>query len=156
MSRNPVSELETPDTPETADQKRRRFVYSGEAGGGSSEFLTRGNKPLKRRRKSPFKIVSLIAVVSILIVFYVWNKITVNRLSDEVDALEVKQKDIESIIMDYNAEIGRKSSRDRVEELAQKKVGMIHNPDQPMFFEVENYESMPRENETEKREPIRN
>ena len=144
MSRGPVSELETP---ETADQKQRRFVYSGEPGGGQSEFLTRGNKPLKRRRKSPFKIVSLIAMISILIVFYVWNKITVNRLSDEVDALEKKQKDIESIIRDYHAEIGRKSSRDRIEDLAQKKAGMIHNPDQPVFFEVENYEYVARDGE---------
>jgi len=144
VSRSPVTELEAP---ETAEQKHRRFVYSGEPGGGSSEFLTRGNKPLKRRRKSPFKIVSLIAAISILIVFYVWNKITVNRLAAEVDVLEAKKRTLESINEGYRAEVGRKSSRDNVEGLAINRVRMIHNPDQPIFFEVENYEPAPQESE---------
>ncbi len=142
MSRVPVTELETP---ETTEQKQRRFVYNGEPGGGSSEFLTRGNKPLKRRRKSPFKIVSLIAVISVLIVFYVWNKITVNRLASEVDGLEVKLGKIDSINKEYRAEIGKKSNLDTITKTAINKLGMINAPDPPIYFEVENYEPRPEE-----------
>ena len=145
MSRAHVSEVEAPELPETTDQKQRRFVYSGEPGGGQSEFLTRGNKPLKRRRKSPFKIVSLVTVISLLIIFYVWNKITVNRLADEVDALQVKLGKIESINKEHRAEIGKRSNLDTITKIAKDKLGMVEAPDQKIYFEVENYEPGPDE-----------
>ena len=137
MSGAQVPELETP---ETTDARQRRFVYSGDAGGGQSEFLTRGNRPLKRHRKSPFKIVSLIALISLLIVFYVWNKLTVNRLAAEVRALEVKLGKIESINKGHRAEIGKKSNLDTITKIAKDKLGMIESPDQKIYFEVENYQ----------------
>jgi len=137
MSRVPVAE---PEAPEAAGVKERRFVYSGSQTGGSSEFLTRGNKPLKRRRKSPFKIVSLIAAVSLLIVFYVWNKIMVNRLDNEVVQLRDKKTVLENNIERYRAEIGRKSDLGRIEELAKDKLRMVPNPDRQQIIEVENYQ----------------
>lgn len=140
MSRAHTPETETQELPETGDQKQRRFVYSGEPGGGQSEYLTRGNKPLKRRRKSPFKIVSLVTVISLLIIFYVWNKITVNRLAGEVDALSLKLGKIESINKDHRAEIGKKSNLDTITKIAKDKLGMVEAPDQKIYFEVENYE----------------
>ncbi len=145
MSRAHAPETEAPEIPGTTDQKQRRFVYSGEPGGGQSEFLTRGNKPLKRRRKSPFKIVSLVTVISLLIIFYVWTKITVNRLADEVDALGAKLGKIENVNKEYRAEIGKKSNLDAITKIAKDKLGMVEAPDQKIYFEVENYEPGPDE-----------
>lgn len=142
MNRNPAPELETP---EAAEPRSRRFVYGGEQGGGSGEYLTRGNRPLKRRRKSPFKMVTIIAAVSLVIVFYVWNKITVNRLSNEVDALDLRLRKIESINRNHRADIGRKSNLDTITKLAKDKLGMVEAPDQKIYFEVEGYEPAPDE-----------
>jgi cell division protein FtsL len=142
MSRAQSADLDVPEAP---GLKERRFVYSGETGNGPSEYMTRGNKPLKRRKKSPFKIVSLIAAISILIVFYVWNKLAVNRLASEVDVLELKLKKTESINEEYRSEIGRKSNLDKITRLAKDKLLMIESPDPPVYFEVENYEPRPQD-----------
>jgi len=128
-----------------AAPKERRFVYSGQAGGGQSEFLTRGNKPVKRRRKSPFKIVSLIAAISVIIVFYVWNKLMVNRLDDEVVRLKDKLDVLEGNIKRYKADIGRKSDLGRIEEIAKDRLGMIPNPVPQNYFEIDNYQPASRE-----------
>ena len=93
MSRVPAADVDTEDprpreATSGAGARERRLVYSGQPGGAQNEYLTRGNKPLKRRQKSPFKIVTLIAAISVLIVFYVWNKISVNRLLGEIDQLK--------------------------------------------------------------------
>ncbi len=130
-------------TVEAPDNRSRRFVYSGEPGTGQSEYLTRGNRPLKRRRKSPFKIVSLIVFVSALIVFYVWNKITVNHLAAEVQDLGTKLKKIESMNEVYRAEISRKSNLDKITRLASERLQMVFASEQPVWFEVENY--LPRD-----------
>jgi cell division protein FtsL len=140
VSRAPAADAaEAPVQQGPPGQKERRFVYSGQAGGGQSEFMTRGNKPLKRRRKSPFKIVSLLAVVSAVIVFYVWNKIMVNRLDNEVVQLRDKQTVLEGNIKRFRAEIGRKSDLGRIEEIAKDKLRMVPNPDRQQIIEVENY-----------------
>jgi cell division protein FtsL len=143
VSRAPVADANTAEAAARqgpAAPKERRFVYSGQPGGGQSEFMTRGNKPLKRRRKSPFKIVSLLAAVSIVIVFYVWNKIMVNRLDDEVVQLRDKQTVLENNIERFRAEIGRKSDLGRIEEIAKDKLRMVPNPDRQQIIEVENYQ----------------
>jgi len=126
----------TVDVPE---ERRRKFVYSGDPGPGQSEYLTRGNRPLKRRKKSPFKIVSLIVIISAVIVFYVWNKITVNRLAGEVEVLGEKLKKTESMNEIYRAEINRKSNLDKITKLAAERLDMVFASEQPVWFEVDNY-----------------
>ena len=143
MSRTPSAGPEAPVAealPAGHASRERRFVYNGDPGGGSQEFLARGNKPLKRRKKSPFKIVTLIAAVSVVIIFYVWNKITVNRLAEEVDALENRLHQLESINTDLGGTIDKKSNLDNITRLAKDRLGMIYAPEQPTYFEVENYE----------------
>jgi cell division protein FtsL len=150
VSRSPVHDTDTAEAPGQqgpAAPKQRRFVYSGQAGGGQSEFMTRGNKPLKRRRKSPFKIVSLLAAVSAVIVFYVWNKIMVNRLDTEVVQLRDKKTVLENNIERYRAEIGRKSDLGRIEEIAKDKLRMVPNPDRQQIIEVEKYQPATRGHE---------
>jgi len=116
-------------------------VYSGEQTGNSNEYLTRGNRPLKKRRKSPFKIVSLLVVISALIVFYVWNKITVNRLTDEVYDLNKKLVSIESMNRYYRADVDKKASLEKITAFAKHNLKMVTPSEQPVYFEVENYRS---------------
>ena len=128
------------ETPETSDVRERRFVYGGEQTGGSPEYLTRGNRPLKRRKKSPFKIVSLLVVISALIVFYVWNKITVNRLAAEADELEKKLQTIENMNTYYRADVDKKASLETITFFAKNRLKMITPSEPPVYFEMENYE----------------
>lgn len=134
--RGPGTDVGTMEVPES---RERRFVYSGEPGTSRSDYLTRGNRPLKRRKKSPFKIVSLIVVVSALIVFYVWNKITVNHLAAEVEDLGTRLKKVQSMNVVYRAEINRKSNLDKITRLASDRLQMVFASEQPIWFEVDNY-----------------
>ncbi|HLB01205.1 MAG TPA: hypothetical protein VJO14_07440 [Bacteroidota bacterium] len=136
MSRAPAIET---GTVETAENRQRRFVYNGEPATGQSEYLTRGNRPLKRRKKSPFKIVSLLVIVSGLIVFYVWNKISVNRLAAEIGDLGSRLKKVESMNEVYRADINKKSNLDKITRLAAERLDMVFASEQPVWFEVENY-----------------
>jgi hypothetical protein len=140
VSRVPTADLETA---ELHDSRERRFVYTGEEGTGSSDYLTRGNRPLKRRKKSPFRIVSLLVIVSALIVFYVWNKITVNRLAAETDELGKKLQTIESMNRYYKADVDKKASLERVTSFARDKMNMVPSSEPPVYFEVENYQRAP-------------
>jgi cell division protein FtsB len=107
------------------ENSRRRFVYNGEPGASQSEYLTRGNRPLKRRKKSPFRIVALIVMVSALTVFYVWNKITVNHLAADVEELGTRLKKVQSMNEIYRAEINRKSNLDKITRLASDRLQMV-------------------------------
>lgn len=128
-----------PGAVESAETRRRRFVYNGEPGNSPSEFMTRGNRPLKRRKKSPSNIVALLVIISGLTVFYVWNKITVNHLAADVKELSSRLTNVESMNEVYRAEINRKSNLDKITKLAGERSGMVFASEQPVWFEVENY-----------------
>ena len=65
----------------------RRYVYNGST---TETDVRRGNRPVQTRKRSPLTIVALLFVISIGIVLYVWNKISVNRLVVEVSDLQVQ------------------------------------------------------------------
>lgn len=141
MSRNREQETDTLEAPES---RERRFVYGpGQPGGGSQDYLTRGNRPVKRRRKSPFKIVSLLVAISALTVFYVWNKISVNRLTVEVHDLEKKLETIRSMNGYLQSDVDRKGSLENITGIALTKLNMQRAPEPPVFFEVDDYEAVP-------------
>jgi hypothetical protein len=69
----------------------------------------------------------------------------VNRLADEIDALNLKKQTVTGSIEKIRAEIDRKSNGENIEKLASTKLRMISNPERPVFFEVENYEPAAKE-----------
>ena len=135
MARHSIETLE-PTT--NAELTERRFVYNGEISANDAQnYAPRGNRPVKKRKRSPFNIIAVLFIISILIVFYVWNKITVNRLAIEVNDLQNQYQKITSANDVIRAEINKKSSLDRVGKLA-GPLGLLYPKEQPVWFDVNN------------------
>ena len=125
----------------TRELTERRYVYNGDSlpssiAGQANNFAPRGNRPVKRRKQSPFNIIVTLAAVSILIVFYVWNKITVNRLAVDANDLQTQYRKIESVNDVLRAEINKKSSLERIGKIA-TQIGLTYPKEQPVWFEVD-------------------
>ncbi len=125
--------IEQQVAPERAE---RRYVYNGEASPVNFEGMPRGNRPVRTRRRSPFIIVVFLFAVSIVIVFYIWNKITVNRLAVEVSDLRAQYEKIANGNAVLRDEITRKSKLERISAYAKESLGLTYRKDQPISFEV--------------------
>jgi cell division protein FtsL len=121
-------------SPEIAE---RRYIYNGEPTlpKAVNDFSSTGNRAVRKRRRSPLGKILLLLSVSILIVFYVWNKITVNRLLVEVNDLENQHQKLQTSNDLLRAEINRKASLERVAAMA-GKMGLVYPKQQPVWFEV--------------------
>ncbi len=115
-------------------QKERRYVYNGEQSVSSLEGVPRGNRPIKKRKRSPFYIIATMLAISLLIVSYVWNKITVNRLAVEVNEAEMQYQRILYANEVLRAEVNKKSSLDRIGKIATEQLDMIYPKEQPVWF----------------------
>ncbi len=133
MPRETSSEiLQEPSVP-----VERRLIYVGDAPTQTEEFQSRGNRPVRRRRRSPFNIITALLAVSALTVFYVWNKITVNRLVVEVSDLQNRYEKILNANEFIRAEINKKSSLERIGKMAAGQLGLVSPSEQPRTFEVD-------------------
>ena len=113
-----------------------RYVYNGASSPGSLENIQVGNRPVRKRKRSPFTIVVLLFATSILIVLYVWNKITVNRLAVEVSDLRTQYEKIVYANELLRADINKKTSLERIGKIATGSLGLIPPKEQPIWFEV--------------------
>ncbi len=127
----PTETLPDPDLAE------RRYVYNGEKRTDSHEYASRGNRPVKRRRQSPFSMIAIVICVSLLIVFYVWNKITVNQLVVEINDLQNQHEKILAANEIMLAEINKKSTMERIGKIAGEKLQMTPPKEQPRQFTVD-------------------
>jgi len=114
----------------------RRHIYNGDPMYRPSDFAPRANRPVKHRKRSPFMFITAIFGVSILIVFYIWNKIAVNRLVVEVNDLQAQYQKIVNASEILRAEINRKSSLERIGKIA-GELGLTYPKEQPTWFEVD-------------------
>ena len=69
------------------EQSEHRFVYTPNTA-TQAQRSVRTNRPVKPRQRSTTRFMSAIIIVSLLIVFYIWNKITVDRLVVEMNDLQ--------------------------------------------------------------------
>ncbi len=131
---------------EVASRTERRYVYNGEPLTARQESPVPGNRPARRRRRSSFNIILTLVVVSLLIVFYVWNKITVNRLVVEVNDLQNQNLKLLNMNESLRAEINRKSNLERIGRIATTQVGLVYPREQPVWFTVdsERLETLPK------------
>ena len=115
----------------------RRYVYNGGSVPPVSDNVQRGNRPVKRRKRSPFNIVIVLFAVSILIVFYVWNKITVNRLVIEVNEQQLQYQKILYTNELMRADINKKSNLERISKIATGQLGLTYPKEQPIWFRAD-------------------
>lgn len=131
MVKSPVSTEESPVRPGISE---RRYIYSGEPPRLDGEQPLRRNRPVRRRKRSLFNIMFTLFVVSVFIVFYIWNKIIVNRLAVEVNDLQMQHEKILSANEVLRAEINKKSGLERIEKIAVSQLGLTYPKEQPVWF----------------------
>ncbi len=132
--KNSIPVAEPAEAPPTLEN---RYVYGSESTDVRPDFPPRSNRPLRLRRKSPFKIIMTLMAISLLIVFYVWNKISVNRLVVQADGLQNQLRKLEETNRNLRAEINKKSNLGRIEKLATLKLGLVAPKEPPVWFEVD-------------------
>ena len=125
------------DQPISAELMERRYVYNGEPNTTVGDDSIRWNRPVKRRKRSPFKMVSVLFLISALIVFYVWNKIEVNRLAVELNDLQGQYQKILYANESLKAEVNKKSSLERIGRLAADQLRMTYPNEQPVWFTLD-------------------
>src|ERR1700690_2683437 len=133
MARQVSSEIETP----VAEQKERRHVYNGDTPRPLAEFPARGNRRIQTRKRSPLIMISIVLGISLLIVSYVWNKITVDRLAVEVNDLQTQYEKLMNPNEILRVEINKKSSLERIGKIATEQLHLVSPKEQPVWFEVD-------------------
>lgn len=136
MARSSSHTADTVATPVQQESPEPRLVFNGGTSGAQNSNALRSNRPAKPRKRSPLLLIGGIACVSILIVMYVWNKITVNRLKEEVEVLQMQIEKMKSTNKILVQEIDQK---ERLEVISRKAraLGMISPVEPPVYFEVE-------------------
>lgn len=129
----PTATLDPPAAP--IERTEKRYVYGGSPGENESDVARRGNRPVKKRKRSPFNIITVVVAASLLSVFYIWNKITVNNLVVEVNDLQSQYSKILSANELIRAEINRKTNLERIGKVA-GQMGLVYPSEQPVWFEV--------------------
>lgn len=131
------AEHPTLDRPVAPEHTGRRYVYNGDSSAAAFEHVQRGNRPVRKRNRSPFTIVIMLFATSLVIVLYVWNKITVNRLAIDVGDLRAQYEKVLYANEILRAEINKKSSLERIGKLATGSLGLTSPKEQPIWFEVQ-------------------
>jgi len=122
------------------EAKDRRFVYNGEPSTVSTDSVLRPNRPVRRKPRSTSSLIVALMVISLLVVLYIWNKIMVNRLAEEVNNLQNQYQKIVNANEILRAEINQKSRLERIREIATKQIGMTYPKQPPIWFDIEEHD----------------
>jgi len=79
----------------------------------------------------------IVLSVSLLIVFYIWNKIRVQELTGQVADMRNQYQKALNVNEILKAEITQKSRLDRIEHLAVDQLKMTYPKEQPTWFTIE-------------------
>ena len=126
-----------PNVPLAPDPVDHRYVYNGETITPGIEPTIRTNRPVRKRQRSPFASMFLLLTLSLLVVFYIWNKISIDRLAKEVDDLQNQYQKIGNANDILKAEIIQKTRRERIEKIAVDQLKMTYPKEAPYWVELD-------------------
>lgn len=126
-----------PNLPVAAEPADQRFVYNGETITPGIDPAIRTNRPVRHRHRSPFKSMFIVLGISLLIVFYIWNKIRVQQLTVEITEIQNQYQKLTAVNESLKAEITRKSRLERIEQIAVEQLKMTYPKEQPVWFEID-------------------
>ncbi len=127
----------TVEPPAQRATAERRYVYNGEPPAEPMyEVAPRSNRPVQRPKRSAFTVIATLVAVSMMIVFYVWTKISVDRLAIEVNELQAQNQKIMNANALLQAEINKKSTLERIGRMA-TQLGLTYPKEQPAWIEVD-------------------
>ena len=121
------------------DTDGRRFIYNGDAARipeRRNDFAPRGNRAMVKKRRSPLLRIGFLLLISLVVVFYVWNKLTVNKLLVDVDSLNTRYQRLQMGNDLLRAEINKKANIDRIGTAA-AKIGLVYPKQQPVWFDAD-------------------
>ena len=125
------------------EAKDRRFVYNGGSSDVSPDRVLRANRAMRKRQRSTSSLMVTLTVISLLVVLYIWNKIMVNRLAEDVNNLQNQYQKIVSANEVLRAEINQKSRLERIGEMATKQLGLTYPRQQPIWFTTDDHNGNP-------------
>jgi len=114
------------DAPDDEDRegKEDRYVFQGTKASSLDTPLLRSNRKAIRRKYSTFNIIFLLFLAAFGIVMYISNIISVNHLASDVSHLQGKLDAIINARSIVQAEINRKSSWERIGQIATEELGL--------------------------------
>lgn len=95
----------------------QRYIFNGTFKKATDNETRRSNRPVKPRKRSLFSIITILLAASILITFYVWNKICVKDLIEEKTLIERKLELIKLNNNDLVSEISKRTSLEKIDFL---------------------------------------
>ncbi len=117
----------------------RRYIYGGtrrETAGGVPP-PTRSNRRVTRRRFSTFNTILILFGMSLVIVLYVNNILTIDQLASDIGKLQARYAAIQNTNASLRAEINRKSSWERIGRTATEQLGLVFPKEQPQAFDID-------------------
>lgn len=71
-----------------------------------------------------FRVLFLVAFMSILSLFYIWSRVQIVQYGYEINALEVKNRGLVDENKKLKVEVATLKAPDRIEKIAKEKLGM--------------------------------
>ncbi|HTX98496.1 MAG TPA: septum formation initiator family protein [Bacteroidota bacterium] len=117
----------------------RRYIYGGDRQNATPAGPTpaRLNKRITRRRFSTFNTIVLLFSLSLVIVLYVNNILTIDQLASDIGKLQARYAAIQNTNAALRAEINRKSSWERIGRTATEQLGLVFPKEQPLGFSID-------------------
>lgn len=120
----------------------RLDVYPGTKGTWSPEIAPSSlplqrSKRIVRRKVSPFSMVLWLIGAAVAIVLYISNIIAVDQLMGEINSMETQYRRILMEQEILKAQINRMASLERIQELAEKNLGLTTPQEPPVWLNVD-------------------
>ena len=118
--------------------KDRRLLYTDDISQSArtNEPMNRSSK-LPQRTSSTFITMAALFLAAVVIILYISNIITVNRLAVEVGELQQKYEALRNGNEILRAEINRRSSLERIGKIATDQLGLRYPKEQPQLLEID-------------------
>jgi cell division protein FtsB len=126
-------------TPQVSPEPAARRIYSGDPQATTPGYAVRPAKtrPAARKRRSTFNVVTFLFCLAIAIVLYISNILAVNKLVVDVNQLQTRYNSVLNRNSLLRAELSKKTTRDRIVQIAEKELGLVSKGAMQGSFEVE-------------------
>ena len=117
----------------------RRYIYGGEKRTVPADGTVpaRPNRRVTHRRFSTFNTIVMLFGLSLVIVLYVNNILTIDQLASDIGKLQTRYAAIQNVNAGLRAEINRKSSWERIGRTATEQLGLVFPKEQPQGFTID-------------------
>ncbi|GEM_PF-6927336 len=100
-------------------------------------YAPRVNRKAIRRKRSTFQIVLMLFGCGLGIVLYISNILQVNQTASDVGRLQAEYARLQNSIALLKAEIDRKSGWERINKIANDRLGLRYPVNQPVWIDVD-------------------